>query len=239
VPHSPSTDRRVLAPQNTIQSDTETDEKIIGVFGCSAELLQIISCINQLRTLLTMEACCPESELLDLAARLRTRLLNLHQEVLIQADQYAGQISHTRIRQTAELYRIAAILYLYNTYPDVAPNSSSNGLPKSTSSLPTIPALVSQSFSCLHLMMNVCTSPWPLFLIACNAIEDQDRMEIMMTIEKGFKERRIGNYEVILGLVKTFWKRADLTNDEGRDGGTRLPDWRILVDADLGMPSFG
>lgn len=238
-PHSPATDQRILGSQTLLHPDTDTDENIIGVFGCSAELLKIISCINQLRTLLTLDVLCPESELLDITARLRTRLLNLHQEVLIRADQYAGQILHTHIRQTAELYRIAAILYLYNTYPDIAPHSSSNGSPKSPSSLPNIPDLVRQSFSCLHSMMNVCTSPWSLFLIACNAIEDQDRMEIMMTLENGFKERRIGNYKVILSLVKTFWKRADLKNDEGRDGSARLPDWKFMVDADLGMPSFG
>ena len=63
-------------------------------------------------------------------------------------------------------------------------------------------------------------------------------MEIMRILDEGLKERRIGNYKVVLGLVKTFWKREDLNNDDGRDGSARLSDWKRLVDPDFGMPSF-
>lgn len=86
--------------------------------------------------------------------------------------------------------------------------------------------------------LGVCISPWPLFMIACNVAEDRDRIEVMRLFREGAEERKIGNYNIIMGLIKAMWKRADLSVDEGRDGMARYGDWRDLIDQKMGMPSF-
>lgn len=240
VPESLAFDRRVRGPRNPnypSHVDTDSDDKIVGLLGCSTELLRLISCVNQLRTLLSMKTYSSESDLTALAVHLRMRFLSLRQEVYIYTDKGVGDISHTRIHVTAEFYRIAAILYLYNTYPLVAPSPSASGVTMSQHPLPDIPSLVRQAFALLS-QMSVCTSPWPLFIVACNVTEDWDRIEVMKIFEEGSMERKVGNYDIILGLVKAVWTRRDLNSEEGTYEGAKIPDWREFVDPKMGMPSF-
>ncbi|KAF2449717.1 hypothetical protein P171DRAFT_440185 [Karstenula rhodostoma CBS 690.94] len=213
------------------------DQRIVGLLGCSTELLRLISCINQLRTLLAMGKGASESDTMGLAVQIRLRLLNLRQEVLVYPDETSGHISHTRIHHTAEFYRVAAMLYLHDTYPVTAPSSSTSSPPTSPLPFPSVPDLVRQGFNLLD-QMEVCSSPWPLFVVACNVTEDRDRIKIMRIFGQASQVRRIGNYDVIMGLVKTVWSRVDLRTNEGRDGNAEIPDWRELVDEKTGMPSF-
>ena len=225
----------VIFTSKTVKANT--NDKIIGVSGCSAELLQIISCINRLRTLLQMDHHSPESELTALAVHLRMCLANLRQELHIRSDGRGSHIWQARIHHTAELYRIAAILYLYNTYP-AATQAPLNSEPLvSLDAIPTIPSLVCQAFSCLD-QIDVCTSPWPLFNVAINTTNDRHRIKIIEAFQEGIRGRRNGNYDVILGLVKTVWKRSDLNHDESSDGNAILPDWRTMIDGNSVMPSF-
>jgi len=208
--------------------------QIVGLLGCSCELLSLIACINQLRTLRSLSEATPESHLSTLGFHLRTRLLNLQQEVFIVPGEAAGTISHQRIHLTAQFYLLAAILYLYDTCPACAPPLTEQ--PDHTMrALPSIPFLVRQCFMLLK-QMDVCTSPWPLFILASNVVEDGDRIEVMRAFERGARERKVGNYEILTGLVKAIWKREDLCADEGKE--SRISDWRDLIDGEKGMPSF-
>ncbi|KAF1971296.1 hypothetical protein BU23DRAFT_510362 [Bimuria novae-zelandiae CBS 107.79] len=165
------------------------------------------------------------------------RLLSLRQEVCIWSDKCAGHISRTQVHLTAEFYRVAAILYLYNTYPGAAPSLERPGSPMSPKAITSISALVRQAFMLLD-RMDVCASPWPLFIVACNVKEDRDRIEIMRLFDEGSKERRIGNYDVVMGLVKAIWNRVDLNSDQAREGSARVSDWREFVDVRMGIPPF-
>ncbi|KAL5387927.1 hypothetical protein DPSP01_003326 [Paraphaeosphaeria sporulosa] len=223
--------RDILIPESLAN-----DRRIVGLLGCSTELLRLISCINQLRTLL-LGMCPSESDMMALAVHIRLRLLNLRQEIFVYPDETSGRISHTRIHRTAEFYRVAAMLYLYDTYPAAAPSSSTSSSSDSPLPFPSVPELVSQAFMLLD-QMEVCSSPWPLFVVACNVTEDRDRIEIMRIFEEASQIRKVGNYDVIMGLVKTVWSRVDLRTDDGRDGNTKISDWRELIDEKTGMPSF-
>lgn len=170
------------------------------------------------------------------AIHIRLRLSSLRQEIYLYPEETSGQMSHTRIRHTAELYRIATMLYLYETFPAGAPSLTSS---PSNPVLPVLPVPdhIRQAFTLLD-QMDVCSSPWPLFVVACNVTDDRDRIETMRVFEEASHMRRVGNYDVVMGLVKTVWSRVDLRIDEGRDASARVPDWRQLVDEKTGMPSF-
>lgn len=155
-------------------------------------------------------------------SHIESRLLNLQQELHIQPGSTSGTIDTTRITLTAELYRIAAVLYFYQTVPATF-----------------IPVANTQDFirNGLNILweMKICSSPWPLFILACSVTEDEDRIRILDLMETSGSSRRIGNYSIILGLVKAVWKRQDLITDERAKQNV---DWRDLVEEGGYMPSF-
>jgi hypothetical protein len=158
----------------------------------------------------------------DLLAEVEIRLLRLQQNLLIQPGLTSGAINRTRIKLTAELYRIAAVLYFYQTVP--------------LSFTPTTDPLdlVRKGLNILW-EMKICSSPWPLFILACSVTQDEDRIRILDLMEASGTSRRIGNYSIIIGLVKAVWKRQDLAKNEK---GRRAVDWRDLVEDGSYMPSF-
>jgi hypothetical protein len=158
----------------------------------------------------------------DLAHVIHRRLLYLKQDVYIHAGVLSGTICHTRITLTAELYRIAALLYLNQTAP---PCTLSDNEARGH---------VQDGFAVLD-QMDICSSPWPLFIMASAVSDDRDRIKIMGFIVDGARKRQIGNYAVIANLVEAVWKQQDLAADEKED---RKVDWRDVVSGDEGMPSF-
>ena len=186
------------------------------------ELLHLIGYINQLCGLrrsagwgdLTL------SPYLDKISLIENRLLDLQQELIVQSGSTTGNIDNKRITFTAELYRIAALLYFYQTIPPTF-------LP-----IIDIQNLLDSALSMLW-EMKICSSPWPLFIIACSILEEH-RIPILNLMEASGSSRRIGNYSIIMGLVKAVWKRQDMLS-EGK--AKRYVDWRDLVQGGY-MPSF-
>jgi hypothetical protein len=160
--------------------------------------------------------------ILQIVLVIQTHLQNLKQEVHIEVGESAGTINHQRITSTAELYRIATLLYLYQVAPQqVTPEGS-------------VQQLVRDCFEILD-QMEICTSPWPLFILACNVTLDVDRQKALAILDTGRQKRRIGNYHVIKSLIQAVWKQQDLYADKKTP--TQV-DWRTLVDATSYMPSF-
>ena len=166
-------------------------------------------------------SACSHSQL-ENSLQIETRLLSLQQELVIQPGSTSGTIDNTRIMFTAELYRIAAVLYFYQTVP--------------ATFVPTVsPQDLLRNGLDILWEMKICSSPWPLFILACSVIDDEDRIRILDLIETSGSSRRIGNYSIIAGLVKVVWKRQDLITDEN---AKRIVDWRDLVEESGYMPSF-
>jgi hypothetical protein len=207
------------------ESNTHT-RMIIGTLGCSAELLGLISCINGLRGFKDTKPWPPSQppqEALDIAMRIRNQLRNLVQDVHISTEQpVAENTSHSRIILTAEFYRIGALLYLYEIAPcQTVPETEVEGL-------------VDNGFAVLK-QLEICTSPWPLFVLACNVTSDINRLKTLQILDDMDHKRRIGNYQIIRGLILAVWKQQDLGIDE------KMPaqvDWRSLIDSKSSVPSF-
>ncbi|KAF2738754.1 hypothetical protein EJ04DRAFT_25944 [Polyplosphaeria fusca] len=200
-------------------------KQIIGSLGCSTELLGLISCVNQLRAyrdFYPWDPPSPSQEVLELAIRIKNKLSNLEQEIHIKMGERAGTIDHQRITLTAEFYRIGAALYLYQIAPReiIAPRA--------------IEDLVGKGFAVLE-GMEVCTSPWPLFIISYHTTGDIDRIRILDILSLMSEKRRIGNYDIIKGLILAVWKQQDLAADEKTF--VRV-DWRQLIDPASSVPSF-
>lgn len=207
------------------ESNTDT-RKIIGTLGSSAELLGLISCINQLRRIKDSKPWSPGQpprEALDIVMRIRSQLRNLVQDVHISTEQPVTEHTrHNRISLTAEFYRIGALMYLYEIVP--------------SQTLPNLEVedLVADGFAVLE-QLEICTSPWPLFVLACNVTSDINRLKTLQVLDDMDQKRRIGNYQIIRGLIQAVWKQQDLAIDE------KMPtqvDWRSLIDSKSSVPSF-
>jgi hypothetical protein len=94
--------------------------------------------------------------------------------------------------------------------------------------------LVTRSLEILE-RLGVCTSPWPIFITACEVIGDEQRIKILDAVDKMQKERRIGNVEIMRSIFEAVWKQADL--NPRQEGKTRV-DWKSLVDTGKQIPSF-
>ena len=148
--------------------------------------------------------------------------MNLQQELVLRPGATTGTINSARITLTAELYRIAATLYLYQvTHAAFDPTVDRQDL-------------VHKGLNILW-EMKICSSPWPLFILACSVSDDSDRIRILDLMKKSGSSRRIGNYSIIIALAKAVWKRHDLVVDEK---AKREVDWRELVEEGGYMPSF-
>lgn len=129
---------------------------------------------------------------------LESQLLHLRQHANIDD---ADQIQHemARIMSTAEFYRIAALIYLLRVIP-----GSENAIRRSS--------YVNQGFQVLK-SLPICTSPWPLFVLACESQTDEHRIDILRALDQMDQDRKIGNVFVIRNIIQTLWNKEDLQAD--------------------------
>ncbi|KAJ8126763.1 hypothetical protein O1611_g6876 [Lasiodiplodia mahajangana] len=197
--------------------------KIIGSLGCSVEVMEVISHVNTWRAIDLVGECTPLTEqrraiehkaLENRLGLLTQRLDPRHEECLTKADR-------TRTLATAELYRVATCLYLNRVgSPDASQEVRSGLLQHALEVLGSL---------------KVCTSPWPLFVIACETETDDQRIHILRTLDCMDEERHIGNVFVLRHIIESFWKQQDLQADSGRAGSLK---WWDTIDLNLTSPWF-
>jgi len=206
----------VIVPQLP-RRDIE-DTIIIGSLGCSIQVLDCISCINDLSHLVRRN---PDGllplEFVQYPAQLLHTLRHLDQNVVVKEDDISGPLNHDKICKTAELYRLATEIYLLRSVLGLSSDS------------PEVQTLVTSSHR-IFKDLGICTSPWPMFVVACEAVTDEQRIEVLDAINTMQKKRRIGNVEIIRGIIEALWKRRDLSDEN--------VDWRDLFDAEGRLPSF-
>jgi hypothetical protein len=154
---------------------------------------------------------------------IRTQLQEIEQSVEIAPRSNPDSIDLNRISATAAFYQKAALLYLEQILPvDIRWNDT------------YISSLIDDCFELLE-MIELCTSPWPLFILANWSMEDQHRIKVLTILESMNKKRRIQNVEVIGAIIQAIWKRVDLD-----DAGTQYHelDWRDFIDMGGFVPSF-
>ncbi|OTB01427.1 hypothetical protein M426DRAFT_219294 [Hypoxylon sp. CI-4A] len=205
--------------------DTNFDKSlIIGSLGCSIEVMEIISYANGLRALeLRGESAIfsPEdrTRMTDEWHAVENRITTLTQHLNPLDASRLPQHERTRILTTAELYRIAAFLYLQRT---------SDG----TQNLDLRTMYLDQAFQALN-SLEVCTSPWPLFVIACETENDEQRIKILQALDRMDNKRHIGNIFVLRDIIESYWKQQDLQADSGRISNSK---WWNVVNLNIPAP---
>lgn len=114
---------------------------------------------------------------------------------------------------TAELYRIATLLYLYAVCEGLADHMERV-------------FRLNQALTILQ-QMAVCTSPWPLFVVAGEVTTDTQRILILDVLSRMDKLRHIGNVLVVRQLIEAHWKQLDL-NGSGDKSQGRPRIWQFL-----------
>ncbi|KFA75587.1 hypothetical protein S40288_10931 [Stachybotrys chartarum IBT 40288] len=198
---------------------------IVGSLGCSIDTLVIIHGINTLRAV-SLLATTPSQrameswQLHEERSRLETTLQTLRQQLDPQEEEAAAE-RRTRILATAELYRIAALLYLQRVCPQHGDDGARS-------------IYVQQALRVLSAL-ETATSPWPVFVVACEARDDGQRIQIMQTLDRMNRVRKIGNVGSVKDMVEGFWRQCDLAADS--DPERRLKWWE-MVESDRPMPWF-
>ncbi len=175
--------------------------QIIGSLGCSLEVLEIIRYTNSIR-----DANPKPPEYCGMCLALEAQLLNLTQRIPLdeRGNDLCTPAESAQILGTADLYRMAALLYLRRISP--AP---------SVGEIDPMPSYVCEAFR-VHESLQIWTSPWPLFVLACEADADGQRMAILTALRDMDERRGIGNVFVLRGIIESLWKQKDLQADSGQ-----------------------
>ncbi|KAI0134653.1 fungal-specific transcription factor domain-containing protein [Xylariales sp. AK1849] len=199
---------------------------VIGSLGCSVEVMEMISYVNGLRAI-ELRGDSADFSAEETAHRndewhsIESRLANIEQRLDPVLSGELTPHKRTMVLTTAELYRIATFLYLQRTCNTSAAHE-----------LRTV--YLEQAFQVLSCLP-VCTSPWPLFVIACETENDDQRIEILQTLDRMDDERCIGNVFVLRDIIESFWKQQDIHADSGRFSNVK---WWDVVDLNIAAPWF-
>lgn len=178
--------------------------------------------MNKFRIAIIQKEIDPLSpKLIQQRFELEHTLHNLVQR--LDPDEEAGEAParRTRILATAELYRIGTILYLLHVIP----------LPGDDEQKTTY---LEEVFDILE-RLKVATSPWPIFMVACECQTDEQRIRILRQLDLMNNVRNIGNIRVMRNLIETCWKHYDLQADSTYLHRTK---WWEFVNYETAVPWF-
>ncbi|KAK7223114.1 hypothetical protein V2G26_011117 [Clonostachys chloroleuca] len=205
-----------------IQGSKSEDNYIIGHLGCSVEILAIIHEINGLRSRTSRSANHQNSQpSIESRIWLDGRLQALNQRLHPDENLCTTPAERCRTLVTAELYRLAAILYLQRVCPMEGDHARRVGY-------------LDQAFDAYAKLESV-SSPWPLFVAACESRKDEQRLIILEILDEMERARSIGNISDMRRAIEMYWKQCDLRVDMDQ---TRQLEWWRFVDCGITVPWF-
>lgn len=128
----------------------------------------------------------------------------------------------------AELHCLAALIYLNRVVPAQTTASQSRHLT----------ALIHLALSLLtHL--RICENPWPLFIIACEAVDDSSRLSVLEVFARTQREqrRRSNHIAWIQRMVEAVWNQKDLDAEAEQDI-SYITKMDAVISAATFMPAF-
>lgn len=118
----------------------------------------------------------------------------------------SSDTSLTRQEMLAYLYRCAALIYYNRTVSEVSTSSFQHK------------RLVREGFFLLR-HLDCCESAWPLLIIACEANEDEQRLQMIEILLKMEHDpvRRSNHIPLVKSMVQAMWNQNDLNIDSDVD----------------------
>jgi hypothetical protein len=162
----------------------------------------------------------PSGNYKDILKDLQVRLNTLKQELRVY-DAVSKQ-GMERLKSTAELYRIACLIYLERV---------GRGL---THWNKRVEKLVEEGFSLLK-SLGTCERPFPLFVVSCEARTDDQRQIVLETISKTQTTRNVGNLTWMKTMVEAAWVHEDL---HGQEELPALVKYNFVISACQTLPAF-
>ncbi|KAK7454747.1 hypothetical protein CaCOL14_005815 [Colletotrichum acutatum] len=195
---------------------------VIGLFGCSIEVFDNISFINQMRTMILKSGRSDiERKTEQFRIVVQEKLENLAHS--LSPDEVAHSTS-AQIRDasaTAELYRLASLLYLQRVVPAAGDEKKRFGY-------------LEQAYAAMK-EVRVATSPWPVFIFACETRLEEQRIYILDILDRMDKIRNVGNVRVMRSVIENVWIQQDLREPVDTTG--TIP-WWLCIESDLPVPWF-
>ncbi|CEI60061.1 unnamed protein product [Fusarium venenatum] len=198
----------------------DNSSTIIGLLGCSPGVFSVIHRINVLRAdiLLQHNDIHAVAEASQQRSRLEAMLLFSEQRLSPDETNCLVHPSSVEALAKAELYRLAALLYLQRVVPVDGDEERRT-------------VYLQQALSIL-IGLSVASSPWPCFIIACEVKLEEQRLQILEVLNKMDTVRKVGNMPVTRTIVETVWKQQDLRV------GTERASWWSCPSFDLSVPWF-
>lgn len=196
----------------------------MGLLGCSVQTLDLIHQINRLRvSSLERPSDTGPVSLFQQRVILERGLQNLTQRLEPAEKDSAIPFGRECVdaKATAELYRLAGLLYLQRVCPTPGDEVRRTDY-------------LEQAFAALDTL-HVATSPWPIFVIACESQHEEQRILTSQILDQMESIRSIGNILVMRNIIETIWKQQDLRGNLDRAGQI---GWWLFVDCDVAAPWF-
>ena len=113
---------------------------------------------------------------------------------------------------TNDLHRLASLIYTNRAIHHISSNAYHQQ------------RLVREAFLILA-QMETCQSAWPLFIVACEAANDEQRLLVMNVFDATLQDcrRNVSHIRLIQQLVEAVWKQHDL-DTEGQIGHISILD---------------
>ncbi|KAF5602494.1 C6 finger domain-containing protein [Fusarium pseudocircinatum] len=144
---------------------------VLGLWGCSPDVFNAIRHINILRANIFQQTDVPvPSDTIKQRSALEAMLLSAEQHLSRDESTCLVHQNNTEALAKAELYRLAALLYLQR----VVPADGDEDLRE---------AYVQQALSIMS-GLTVASSPWPCFIIACEVTLEEQRSQILQVLYK-------------------------------------------------------
>lgn len=168
--------------------------KIVPILGCSLELLDLLCQVvdnvyepghpnhlseSHLKTVRSLE--------------IRLKHLEQRQAAVLPSD----TMQVTQETQIAELFRLAAIIYLLRMAKGESETSK---------------CLASAMDQALHILNEIeyCDRPWPLFIIGLESRTEEQRSRMVQVLESSVKRRPLGSMTLVKRMVPDAWTQQDL-----------------------------
>ncbi|KAI9163791.1 transcriptional regulatory protein [Paramyrothecium foliicola] len=210
-----------LSPRVTLEYLEFDMTRIVGSVGCSMEVFEIIDQVNNLRALSIRHAEQAKKLTSHGRSEFGPRLENLVQKLDPTEEESITSMRKVQILATAELYRLAAQMYLYRVCPSLEDDEC-------------IAVLLEQALATIN-QLPIVTSPWPVFIVACESKTDAHRICMLSVLDIMSQARKIGNLNTMRAAIESYWKQYDLQADAAVE---KTVPWWLMFDDVKPVPWF-